>query len=160
MSQVVIGASTDRAAHRKLDYRVHRRPSPLWGNGGFRRKPGTPMCRVEGPAADRWPSAGRQSRRPYLASSRREEPSRARLVAALICNLRLMTLLQRIGPGSPFANGRETFRKSGTDGSNPLPSSGESVANLIPLPVVASPNAWVSRSNSLQVAPPARSGTR
>ena len=130
MSQVVIGASTDRAAHRKLDYRVHRRPSPLWGNGGFRRKPGTPMCRVEGPAADRWPSAGRQSRRPYLASSRREEPSRARLVAALICNLRLMTLLQRIGPGSPFANGRETFRKSGTDGSNPVPSTGESRANL------------------------------
>ena len=34
--------------------------------------------------------------------------------------------LQLIGPGSPFGNSRETFRKSGTDGSNPLPSSGES----------------------------------
>jgi hypothetical protein len=41
-------------------------------------------------------------------------------------NLRLMTLLQRIAPGSPFANSRETFRKSGTDGSNSLPSSEES----------------------------------
>ena len=39
--------------------------------------------------------------------------------------------LQLIGPGSPFGNSRETFRKSGTDGSNPLPSSGESASRGI-----------------------------
>src|SRR5437773_11117867 len=37
--------------------------------------------------------------------------------------------IQLIGPASPFGNSRETFRKSGTDGSNPVPSSGESIAN-------------------------------
>src|SRR6516162_2927739 len=51
-------------------------------------------------------------------------------------------------------------RLCGTDGSNPSPSSGESVGNLIPLPVVASPNAWVSRSNSLQVAGGRRAGAK
>jgi hypothetical protein len=40
--------------------------------------------------------------------------------------------LQLIGPGSPFGNSRETFRKSGTDGSNPLPSSRQSVSRGIP----------------------------
>ena len=30
-----------------------------------------------------------------------------------------------------IGNSRETFHKSGTDGSNPVPSSGESVANSI-----------------------------
>ena len=33
---------------------------------------------------------------------------------------------QLIGPASLVGNGRETFHKSGTDGSNPVPSSGES----------------------------------
>ena len=31
-----------------------------------------------------------------------------------------------IGPASLVGNSRETFHKSGTDGSNPVPSSGES----------------------------------
>ena len=31
-----------------------------------------------------------------------------------------------IGPASPFSDSRETFCKSGTDGSNPVPSSSES----------------------------------
>src|SRR6516225_388513 len=34
--------------------------------------------------------------------------------------------IQLIGPASLVGNSRETFRKSGTDGSNPVPSSGES----------------------------------
>jgi hypothetical protein len=38
--------------------------------------------------------------------------------------------IQLIGPASPFGNSRETLRKSGTDGSNPVLSSGESGANL------------------------------
>jgi hypothetical protein len=42
-----------------------------------------------------------------------------------------MTPIQLIGRASPFGNSRETFRKSGTDGSNPVPSSGESAANSI-----------------------------
>ena len=40
----------------------------------------------------------------------------------------LMMPIQLIGPTSPFGNSRETFRKSGTDGSNPVPSSRESVS--------------------------------
>ena len=39
--------------------------------------------------------------------------------------------IQLIGPASPFGNSRETFRKSGTDGSNPVPSSAESRANRV-----------------------------
>src|SRR6516165_2918826 len=34
--------------------------------------------------------------------------------------------IQLIGPASLVGNSRETFHKSGTDGSNPVPSSGES----------------------------------
>src|SRR6516162_513295 len=34
--------------------------------------------------------------------------------------------IQLIGPASLVVNSRETFHKSGTDGSNPVPSSGES----------------------------------
>ena len=34
--------------------------------------------------------------------------------------------IQLIGPASPFGDSRETFRNSGTDGSNPVPSSKES----------------------------------
>jgi len=34
--------------------------------------------------------------------------------------------IQLIGPASPFGNSRETFRRSGTDGSNPVPFSEES----------------------------------
>jgi hypothetical protein len=34
--------------------------------------------------------------------------------------------IQLIGPASPFGDCRETFRNSGTGGSNPVPSSGES----------------------------------
>ena len=40
--------------------------------------------------------------------------------------------IQLIGPASPFGNSRETFLKSGTDGSNPVPSSGESGTNRTP----------------------------
>src|SRR5580692_12507224 len=40
--------------------------------------------------------------------------------------------VQLIDPAPPFGNSRETFRKSGTDGSNPAPSSGESGANSTP----------------------------
>jgi hypothetical protein len=42
--------------------------------------------------------------------------------------------IQLIGPASPFGNSRETLRKSGTDGSNPALSSGESTANLTKTP--------------------------
>ena len=35
--------------------------------------------------------------------------------------------IQLIGPASLVGSSRETFHKSGTDGSNPVPSSGESV---------------------------------
>jgi len=35
--------------------------------------------------------------------------------------------IRLIGQASPFANIRDPCRKSGTDGSNPFPSSGESV---------------------------------
>src|SRR6516162_823596 len=34
--------------------------------------------------------------------------------------------IQLIGPASLVGNSRETFHKSGTDGSNPVPSAGES----------------------------------
>jgi hypothetical protein len=44
-----------------------------------------------------------------------------------------MTPIELIGPASPFGESRETFRRSGTDGSNPVPSSEESVANLTSL---------------------------
>jgi hypothetical protein len=40
--------------------------------------------------------------------------------------------IQLIGPVSPFGNSRDTFRNSGTDGSNPVRSTGESAANLAP----------------------------
>jgi hypothetical protein len=43
-------------------------------------------------------------------------------------DLCLIDLIQLIGPASPFGNSRETFRKSGTDGSNPVPFNGESAA--------------------------------
>ena len=36
--------------------------------------------------------------------------------------------IQLIGPASLVGNSRETFHKSGTDGSNPVPSSGESAS--------------------------------
>jgi hypothetical protein len=36
--------------------------------------------------------------------------------------------IQLIGPASPFGNSRETFPKSGTDRSNPVPSSREAVS--------------------------------
>jgi len=39
--------------------------------------------------------------------------------------------IQLIGPASPFGNSRETFPKSGTNGSNPRPSSKESAANSV-----------------------------
>jgi hypothetical protein len=39
--------------------------------------------------------------------------------------------IQLIGPASPFGNSRETLRKSGTDGSNPVLSSGESSTNRL-----------------------------
>jgi len=39
--------------------------------------------------------------------------------------------IQLIGPASLVGNSRETFHQSGTDGSNPVPSSEESIANLI-----------------------------
>jgi len=38
--------------------------------------------------------------------------------------------IQLIGPASLVGNSRETFHKSGTDGSNPVPSSKESATNL------------------------------
>ena len=38
--------------------------------------------------------------------------------------------IQLIGLASLVGNSRETFHQSGTDGSNPVPSSGESGANL------------------------------
>src|SRR6516225_7555120 len=41
-------------------------------------------------------------------------------------DLCLMTPNQLICPASLVGNSRETFHKSGTDGSNPVPSSGES----------------------------------
>jgi hypothetical protein len=37
-----------------------------------------------------------------------------------------------IGPASPFGNSQEIFRKSGTDGSNPVPPNGESATNRAP----------------------------
>jgi len=37
--------------------------------------------------------------------------------------------IQLIGPASLVGNSRETFRKSGTDGSNPVPSTAESATN-------------------------------
>src|SRR6516164_689325 len=39
--------------------------------------------------------------------------------------------IQLIGPASLVGNSRETFHKSGTDGSNPVPSSGESTFRAI-----------------------------
>ena len=39
---------------------------------------------------------------------------------------RLNDPIQLVGPASLVGNSRETFHKSGTDGSNPVPSSGES----------------------------------
>ena len=37
--------------------------------------------------------------------------------------------IQLIGPASLVGNSRETFHKSGTEGSNPVPSSAESASN-------------------------------
>jgi len=37
--------------------------------------------------------------------------------------------IQLIGPASLVGNSQETFSQSGTDGSNPVPSSAESIAN-------------------------------
>src|SRR6516165_8869215 len=41
-------------------------------------------------------------------------------------DLCLMTPIQLIGPASLVGNSRETFHKSGTNGSNPAPSRSES----------------------------------
>ena len=62
--------------------------------------------------------------------SGRERDGRGERPAANHCRLERRPVLndpiQLIGPASPFGNSREPFRKSGTDGSNPAPSSGES----------------------------------
>ena len=62
--------------------------------------------------------------------SGRERDGRGERPAANHCRLERRPVLndpiQLIGPASPFGNSRETFRKSGTDGSNPVPSSGGS----------------------------------
>jgi len=50
--------------------------------------------------------------------------------------------IQLIGPASLVGNSGETFHTSGTDGSNPVPSSGESVSPVdtasreVPAPLV------------------------
>src|SRR6516164_4854085 len=80
------------------------------------RRPPHSISPVEGSGFEPWVPP--RKRRPW-----REVPRPTIVVSR--DDLSLMTL-QVIGPGSPFGNSRETFRKSGTDGSNPLPSSEES----------------------------------
>jgi len=52
---------------------------------------------------------------------------------------RLHDPIQPIGPASLFGRAERTLSKSGTDGSNPVPSSGESTANPVGLAQVEWP---------------------
>ena len=54
--------------------------------------------------------------------------------------------IQVIGPASLVGNSRETFHKSGTDGSNPVPSSGESLQTCGSSRVFGMANAWSTAS--------------
>jgi len=98
------------------DYVIERRAADHSANIGFRKHRFATDSPVEGSGFEPWVPP--RKRRPW-----REVPRPTIVVSR--DDLSLMTL-QVIGPGSPFGNSRETFRKSGTDGSNPLPSSEES----------------------------------
>ena len=100
------------------DYVIERRAADHSANIGFRKHRFATDSPVEGSGFEPWVPP--RKRRPW-----REVPRPTIVVSR--DGLCLMTL-QLIGPGSPFGNSRETFRKSGTDGSNPLPSSEESVS--------------------------------
>src|SRR6516164_7565685 len=65
--------------------------------------------------------------------------------------------IQLIGPASLVGNSRETFHKSGTDGSNPVPSCGESYKldhggrSRRPTKVSASHQDWVDAGIFLSI---------
>ena len=85
--------------------------SPLEGTGFEPSVPPRERAVERGPAADH----RRLARRPVL-----NDP------------------IQLIGPASLVGNSRETFHQSGTDGSNPVPSSRESCELAISRRIVVS----------------------
>ena len=87
----------------------------------------------EGPKIFRLPAGGRRIRTIGLAVNETAvEKGSARNDRRLARRPGLNDPIQPIGPASPFGRAERTLSKSGTDGSNPSPSSGESVANLTP----------------------------